>query len=376
MAIDLHVPPDLESLRAEWERFAEYECGTYTPLYRHICEAVAVEPAVLRLTAEGPSHARQPNLLLAAVHSLVLRHVAGRSAGDPTVDRLAAIYAAGTIEGAGEAFIDVVLANRAAIAGTLAARFTQTNECGRSAPLALALAAVAASEYSAGEPTTLALIDAGCSAGLNLAVDRYQLDFGEFGIVGPPEGVRVVSELSGPNVNHVLPLPEALEGIGWRRGLERAPVDLDDDEAVDWMLACLWPEHGHRLERAADAFASLRGDPPQIVKGDIVDDLPGLIEEAPAGMLVTVLTSWAAAYLRPADRERLAEVCRAASNARPIVWLSMEAPGVVPGLALPDFEVASATSPSLVGALRFDRGVATATTIGWTHPHGAWFAPI
>ncbi|MEZ5378000.1 MAG: DUF2332 domain-containing protein [Acidimicrobiales bacterium] len=377
MSIDLHFPPDLEQLRAVWLRFARDECGTYTPLYRSICETVADRAEVLQVTADGPSHARQPNLLLAAVHALVLRHRAsGPATRDPALDRLCEIYESGRSDDAGEGFVDVVLSHRDEVARLLATRFTQTNECGRSAPLSLALHSVAESYVGTGAgPAGLALIDAGCSAGLNLAVDRYRIDFGDDGAFGPSGGPLVASELRGPHVHSMLPLPESLVCIGWRVGLERAPVDLSDDEAVTWMQACLWPDQPHRLERAAQAFTQLRSNPPRIEQGDMVDDLTSLIDQAPADLLVTVLTSWAAAYLRPADRERLVEVLRAASVNRPIVWLSMEFPGVAPGLALPDFTVDTPTSPSLVGALHFDRGEIEPRTIGWTHPHGAWFAP-
>ncbi len=375
--IDLHFPPDLDRLRQVWERFASDECGTYTPLYRSICETVSESREVLQLTADGPSHARQPNLLLAAVHYLVLRRSAavGGLPADPTLDRLSAIYRTQAAHvDAGDAFVDVVLSHRSELAALLESRFTQTNECGRSATLALALQAVA-SRYRNAQPASLALIDAGCSAGLNLAVDRYRLDFGPSGAIGPAGGTRVVSELRGPNVAGALPLRSELDAIGWRVGLERAPVDLGDDTAIDWMLACLWPEHPHRLERATEAFADLRADPPRIVAGDMVDDLSELIARAPDDMLVTVLTSWAAAYLRPADRERLLEVLRVASFERPVVWVGMEAVGVVPGLELPDFTIDSPTTPSLVGMLHLDAGTIVPTTIGWTHPHGAWFAP-
>ncbi len=386
MSLDLHFPPELDTLRSVWLRFAEEECGTYTPLYREICEAVAADADTLQLTAEGPSHARQPNLLLAAVHLLVRRRDR-RLEASPALEVLADLYADGSgrdAEGpadAGAAFIAVVEAHRHVLAAVLASRFTQTNECGRSAPLALALHRVAHANTGAnghageGAPASLAVIDAGCSAGLNLAVDRYRLDFGPAGAMGPVDGTVVRCELTGPNATSLAPLPEQLDVISWRAGLERAPVDLQDQEQLDWLIACVWPDHRERLARAEQALASLAADPPRIVSGDMVDDLAALIADAPAGLLVTVLTSWAAAYLRPADRERLVEVMRAASFDRPVVWLSMEAPGVAAGIDTPTFAVESPTSPSLVGTLRFDRGTVEPTTFGWTHPHGAWFAP-
>lgn len=370
--------PDLDRLRAAWRTFAENECGDYTPLYRQICEAVAADDEALELTAQGPPHARQPNMLLAAVHFLVIR----TPPGDPELDRLRSIYdgAATNDQPAdnepGAAFLSVVHANRARLAELLATRYTQTNECGRVAPLALALESIAADHRRrSGTEKGLALIDAGCSAGLNLAVDRYRIEFDSHPPVGPADGVAVRSELRGPHPGAVLPLPSAVDSIDWRVGLERAPVNLVDDDAVDWLVACVWPDHRERRQRANAALSELARHPPTIVRGDMVDDLEALIDQAPDGSLVTVLTSWAAAYLQPVDRKRLAAVLLEASHRRPIVWLSMEAPGVVEGLTPPDFIVESQTSPSLVGFIRYERGTVEATTLGWTHPHGSWFAP-
>ncbi len=387
-----------DTLRRRWLVFARNECGDYSPMYRAICEAVADDVGLLRFTASGPTHARQPNLLLAAVHSIVLRDDHG---DDPTAVALAASYAAAGVEGAtvdpevGRRFVEFCRQHEPELGALLASRFTQTNECGRSAPLALALHRIAhdhpapaipspATPTPATCPATLALIDAGCSAGLNLAVDRYRIDFGRFGAMQPArptdhdvggEPVTVYSELRGPHVDGVLPLPPALDVIGWRVGLERAPVDLADDEARRWLLACVWPDHRARLDRARRALEQLAADPPRVLVGDLVADVGRAIDAAPPGHLVTVITSWAAAYLPPAERERFRSELSAASFARPVVWLGLEAPGVVEGVSRPAFDVESETAPSLVGYLRFEQGVVTPVTLGWTHPHGAWFAP-
>src|SRR5262249_54252048 len=64
----------------------------------------------------------------------------------------------------------------------LATRHTQTNEPGRAALLALGL------PIGAGQiGTPIGLLDAGCSAGLNLLLDRYRFDFGAAGGLGPAD---------------------------------------------------------------------------------------------------------------------------------------------------------------------------------------------
>ena len=61
-----------EELSRQWEVFAERECRGYSPLYESICRSVAVDDDLLALVESGPPSARQPNVLLAAVHYLLL----------------------------------------------------------------------------------------------------------------------------------------------------------------------------------------------------------------------------------------------------------------------------------------------------------------
>ena len=57
---------------ALWAQFAERECGTYSPLYAAIAWAVADDGDLLDLVVEVPPAAHLPNVLLAAVHYLLL----------------------------------------------------------------------------------------------------------------------------------------------------------------------------------------------------------------------------------------------------------------------------------------------------------------
>ena len=61
-----------DELAAWWRWFSESECRDYSPLYERICGTVAGNDTVLERLLELPRHALQPNMLLAAVHDLVL----------------------------------------------------------------------------------------------------------------------------------------------------------------------------------------------------------------------------------------------------------------------------------------------------------------
>src|SRR4051794_323741 len=214
-----------------WRRFAEHEAGPYSPLYAAIARAVADDERLLGgVIADAPPHAHLPITLLAAVHDLVLQG---------TDHPLAAAYASGATDVAPRLFVDFCDANWQAIVATLSRRRVQTNECGRSAPIALALAKVA---EDVGQ--LAALIDAGASAGLNLLYDRFCLDYGALGVLGDPASpVRMTCQVTPPSGR----LPAELPAIPHRIGLDREPIDVTSEDDRRWLLACVWPDTG-RME--------------------------------------------------------------------------------------------------------------------------------
>ena len=68
-------------------------------------------------------------------------------------------------------------------------------------------------------------------------------------------------------------------------------------------------------------------------RGDLRTDLPAVAARAPADATLVIYHSAVLAYVAPADREQFARDVRSLGA----VWLSNEAPGVVPGLPLTRF---------------------------------------
>jgi hypothetical protein len=348
-----------------WQEFAVEQCRGYSPLYERICTAVADDDRVLDLVEAAPPFGQQPNVLLAAVHDLVLQGVE---------HPLADVYAAAAAgdhhpreDEAGALFCDLVHAHEPAVRATLAFRRTNTNECGRSAVLVPGLRWLA---DHLGEP--IALLDVGTSAGLNLHLDRYRLNYTDGRATGPADSpVAVACALIGDGRP---PIADEAPAIAGRAGLDRAPVDLTDPAEERWMLACVWPDTG-RLDRTRAAIRLAREHPVDVVAGDAVDDLPAAVGRLPGGVPLVVTTSWVLAYLRRTDRRRFVDALAALSTDRPVAWLSAEGPGVVEGLPDPPPRQAGAPTgvePSLLAAFRFEGGrVSDRTLLARCHPHGS-----
>ncbi len=224
--------------------------------YAAICRHVADDSELLALMGQASPDQRRPNLLLAAVHYLLLggadhelaRYydsvalVAGRPFAPPTAD-------------VGPVFSHFCLDHRAALLNLLATRRTQTNEVGRSAALLPALCAIAAQEPD-GPP--LALLDLGTSAGLNLHFDHFhylyrQRSDGAIQEAGDPaSGVTLECTVRGeladlPPLHH----PPALVT---RAGLDASPIDPTTEDGARWLLACLWPDNLPRFTRMKAAL--------------------------------------------------------------------------------------------------------------------------
>jgi hypothetical protein len=106
----------------------------------------------------------------------------------------------------------------------LRTRSIQTNEPGRAFAWGLPALVLQLGHRA------FSLIDVGCSAGLNLVVDRTAIEY-RFGM----------NKVSGFD----FPSPER------RVGLDVAPIDVRDEVESRWLEACIWPGQPERLARYA-----------------------------------------------------------------------------------------------------------------------------
>jgi len=248
----------------------------------------------------------------------------------------------------------------------------QMNEVARYAQIALGIAAVAS-------PATgpIALVDLGTGAGLGLQLDRYRYQLGGTS-TGPADGLSVMCELRGERQP---PLPE-LPLIESRVGIDVDPVDLRDQGARAWLVACAPPE-ASALSRLTAAIKVAQQHPARIVAGDVVAALPGVLASLPPSLPVLVTDAYLAVFLPPAQRAMLFEVLADAARSRPVTWLSLD-PLVplgsagrdsVQGIHLPDFLIDDYQQKGLfaiLGARTFDRGGEAGQLLARAHPSGQW----
>lgn len=304
----------LAVVRADLTRQARAACALGSPFVGDVLQAAARQlpraPQLALHLATWPGDRAAAALALrvnGALHAL---------ARGGQVESLSAVYAArgGDIDRAiADAFdaADDVLTQ--AIAHP-----TQTNEVARSGALHAGLM-TAAAQFD--QPVEL--LELGSSAGLNLNLARYAYCLGGTAAGDPASIVRIAPRWSGPSPRRY-PL-----SIASAAGVDLAPLDVNNPQACERLLAWVWADRDDRMAQLQAAICIARQHPPRVDRGDAAAWLEmALARSQAAGTTRAVIHSMVRQYCDAATRARmacaLARAGTAADATRPLVYLTYE----------------------------------------------------
>jgi hypothetical protein len=286
-----------DDVAAQYVDFADH-CEGESPCFVEWSRGVAADPEVLAWIDKLPGLKKQPNIVFAAA-------------------RWHGVLAPGPYAGLRSALLD----DDGTIRATILARSTQTNEVGRLATLLPAFA-------RAVPDGPVALLEVGASAGLNLFPDRWGYAWTTpDGVVELGAAPYLPCDVTGP-----APLPARLPEVAWRGGVDLNPLDVTDPDAMRWLETLVWPEEDDRRERLRHAVSVAAVDPPRLVRGDLVEELPALVEEASAHGPVIVFHSAVVAYLPLEARASFQELMDGLVADCACHWVSNEGPNVLPAV--------------------------------------------
>jgi hypothetical protein len=344
------------TLAQAYRRFGEVDAANTSPPYERVAVALSESDEALRAVEAAPARKRHPALILAALHDLAL---SGRAPA------LAAAYAAGDGDAAADAAIDTLVRMTDSVVAIAARRQTRSNETGHCAVL-YPVIAEAARRVGA---SAVGLIDVGCSAGLNLNVDRVGIAYSNGQSLGDPSSpVQLSASIVGDRPIPTRAIPEVVARVG----VDPDPIDVTDADDARWLRACLWPDQPDRGARLEAEMALAATAPRLLLRGDAVDVLPDAFARVPADALPVVTTTWALSRFPAESRLRFLRRLDEAAAGRAVTWVSAEGVGVAP--AIPTLGDRRASGHSTIGLAVFDRSALHAEAIGRCWSRGRWLA--
>lgn len=290
------------AIAATYDDFGRRWAHDTSPLYEEWATGIAADAEVLDMLRPLPGAKRQPNLIFAAA----------RWEGAPL-----ASYSEWRMW---------LLENRVRVIATAMARTTQTNEPNRCATWLPPLSLIEG---------PIALLEVGAAAGLCLYPDRYSTQY------AIPSGPIRVDPDGGPSsvtlectLDDASAAPARMPDVVWRRGIDLNPIDAADPDAIAWLATLVWPgpHHDVRVARLHAAAAIVAADPPEIVRGDLLQRLEDVAATAPPDATLVVFHSAVLLYLDADQRRRFADLIAGLGRSigRNVVWLSNETMGTLP----------------------------------------------
>jgi hypothetical protein len=332
-------------------RFARGDRWFHTsPLYQVFARTVAGDERLLDLAAEARPGQQPANMLMAAVHLLVLK--------DPELP-FARFFAsvrgddAEPPEGAGVEFGAFCAEHRDAIARILRERLVQTNVPGRGTAVRLAM-----HEVARRVPGPVTFLEIGPSAGIQLRFDRWAVhtDGRRFGPADAPLILRPQWRGNDPP-----PDLDRIPSVRDRLGVDLHPVDATDPEQRLWLQALVWPEHRDRFAELATALDVVAADPPNILQGDAIELLPRLDAERLADDIPLVVFHAMVRVHVPAERRAAFDAAIAAlGDRRRVMHVALE--------------IAPRDPSTPLLALRDSEGVDR--DLALVEGHGRWIRPL
>ena len=268
------------------------QCEGRSPLYVELLRRYAEDPLAAEIVGADPEW-DAPLRLLGGLHFLVL---GGRADWDDPLDQ-----------------------HREFLSDFVATQGVQTNEVQRSWVLLPLLLRVV--ERTGAE--AFDLVELGPSAGLNLVWDRYayRYEAGEWG-----RGDAVLwfeGEERRPVPGRLL---ERRPEVRARVGIDRSPIDVATEAGAQLLRSFVWAGQDERLRRLDRAIEAVRADPPQLVRGDYVEELPAVLAGLPRDGLTVVFQTASFGYIGDQGRARVRAVLEEAGESRALAFISTGKP--------------------------------------------------
>lgn len=259
----------MNSISQEFNRFAEHEAKTSSPLYYFWSKKIVHDEEMLKIMAKIPETQPKPNLFFASVQYVLSEKddVLKKYVPSFTVDPL-------PIEESYIVLKEFVENYRTEIERHFHSKYVQTNEVRRCTFLYPIFSEIA---QTVRKP--LVLVEIGTSAGLLLNIDHYHYEIKQgnetiqYG--NPTSEVNLKSENLG---NHIESCPNF--EVSARYGIDLNIINLDHEEDYLWMQSLIWPEHVERRKQFHQSAKVNHSIDKTLLEGDMFTILPSIFRNS------------------------------------------------------------------------------------------------
>jgi hypothetical protein len=316
--MDQVVAQDFVDLLARrFKRFAKTKCLGSSPLYYHLSQRIAEDHELLALASHCRGDQPTPTLFLGAVHFLLLNGIR---------DPLARFYSTLTTsalppEEAYPHFRAFCFNHQDDLLPLLSDHLVQTNEIRRCSYLMPAFCLIS----SLALRPSLALVEIGTSAGLNLLWDRYGYHYEPNIRRGNTHSKIQIGCLWRGDKRPVL--PKSLPVVTSRVGLDQHVLDLTDENNYLWLKALIWPEHVDRIRLLENAVEEIREFPPSLKEGSVLELLPSILKSIPADVTPVLFHTHTLHQFSPQTRQHFLDLVAEEGRRRELFHLAGEGSG-------------------------------------------------
>lgn len=294
------------TLSRQFQLFAKNECKGSSPLYEHLAYKIADDEDLLAIASSIPQGQPVPNLLLAAIHYLLL------TSHEPLTHYYASLTPSPLpILEVFPAFKAFVLSHTNELKTLLQEKLVQTNEIRRCAYLYPMM-----TEIYNKHQQPLAFIEIGASAGLQLGMDHYNYCYNQqLAITNTENDIVLISKNRGETLPASLSKPPV---VCQRIGIDLNPIDLRDKEECQWLQALIWPEHHERRTLFNQALPIMNELDIQLIKGDAIQLIKKLSRTVEQEAMLVVYHTHVANQIPLELRHSLLEQLKEISMERPL----------------------------------------------------------
>ncbi|MFC4775283.1 DUF2332 domain-containing protein [Paenibacillus sp. GCM10023252] len=301
----------ISDLSKQFILFSSRECIGSSALYEHLAIRIANDNELIEIAAECRKGQPVPNLFFASIHYLLLKG---------TDHSLKDFYGSivdqpRTYDKVFPYFKDFCASHKSQIIQLLQSKLVQTNEVRRCSYLFPAFSYI----YNIAQ-SSMALIEIGTSAGLQLLWDKYSYTYdgleGEYGSSG--SNLSIASEIRGDRLPYML-----LETppITSRIGVDLHVNKLNDSGDQLWLKSLIWPEHKERMLFLDKAAVISQHESMTLIEGNGIELLSELASKISSEDVLCIFHTHVANQFSVEDKMKLIHVISGIGHKRDLFHL-------------------------------------------------------